>query len=297
MIFRSKILSLMLIISFAILFHCDKESYDLQTKNPYSEVSDAKPITPGKTITIELPGLPEGAKKLEMVLIKPGTFTMGSSAEDPEHHKYEWPSHEVTISRPFYIGKYEVTQAQWEAVMGNESHHSKYRPGPDNPVEKVSWIYCQLFIRKINKLGQGTYRLPTEAEWEYACRAGTETRFFFGDTPDNADEYMWWSGNNNPKGTKEVGLKLPNPWELHDMHGNVWEWCSDRFEKPYKRDPFVDSQTAPSILSYVFLLRNRTSRGGSFGSSAQECRSTSRGYEQSVDFHYSMGLRLVREYP
>ena len=266
-----------------------------QTQSQPSESDNAHPPEAREIITIDLPGLPENVKKLEMILIEPGTFTMGSSAED--RHKYAWPPHNVTISRSFYIGKYEITQAQWEAVMGHDSHHSKYRPRPDNPVEKVSWIHCQLFIRKLNKLGQGTFRLPTEAEWEYACRAGTETRYFFGDSPENADRYIWWSGNNEPEGTKEVGLRQPNPWGLYDMLGNVTEWCADRFENPYDRGSFTDSQQSSSLLSILLPLRNRVSRGGAFGNSAEECSSTSRFYEQAIDYHYSMGVRIVREYP
>jgi len=277
-----------------ILFFVVSMLYNIQAQSQLTESSDTHPSEQNDTITIELPGLAENANKLEMILIEPGTFTMGSLANDPERHHYDWPQHEVTLSKPFYMGKFEVTQAQWEAVMGSESHKSKYRPRPDNPVEKVSWIHCQLFIRKLNQLGQGTFRLPTEAEWEYACRAGTGTRYFFGDTTNNADHYMWWSGNNFPEGTKEVGLKQPNPWGLYDMHGNVSEWCSDRFVKPYERAPFIDQQKSPSALSFILLLRNRPSRGGGFRSDAQGCRAAARFYEQSIDFHYSMGLRLVR---
>ena len=255
-------------------------------------------------ITIDLPGLPDDVIMLEMVAVKPGTFMMGSPKSDIDRNKHDWPIHEVTINRPYYIGKYEVTQAQWEAVMGKDSHHSKFRPKPNNPVEKVSWIYCQLFIRKMNKLGLGRFRLPSEAEWEYACRAGTDTIFSFGtmrhceETEGGImDSYIWWQGNNKPEGTKEVGTKMPNPWGLYDMHGNVWEWCSDRWVTPYDRGPFVDPQKPASPLSYILLLRNRVTKGGSFWDKANECRSVSRSFEQSIDFHYCMGLRLVREYP
>ncbi|MBN1293166.1 MAG: formylglycine-generating enzyme family protein [Candidatus Latescibacteria bacterium] len=295
-----KIKSFCAIITLLLLFvranNCQNKSEDSQTQISSNKTAGIEKNS-NETITIDLPGLPEGATKLDMVLIKPGSFIMGFSEEASERHKFEWPSHKVTISKPFYIGKYEITQAQWEAVLGENSHHSKYRPLTNNPVEKVSWIHCQLFIRKLNKLGQGTFRLPTEAEWEYACRAGTDTQYFFGGSLQNADNYMWWSGNNNPKGTKAAGLKQPNPWGLYDMLGNVSEWCSDSFDKPYNRSDFTDSQSAPSILSYLLLLKNRVSRGGAFGSSAGECRSSSRFYEQAVDFHYSMGLRLVREAP
>ena len=164
-------------------------------------------------------------------------------------------------------------------------------------MEKVSWRACQKFIKRLNKLGKGTFRLPTEAEWEYACRAGTDTRFSFGDALEGADKYMWWTGNNTPNETKKVGLKLPNPWGLYDMHGNVWEWCSDRWEKPYERGPQVDPQSPSSGLPFSFLWTNYTCRGGSFRNGAQGCRSAYRSHEQSFDYHYSLGFRLVREYP
>ena len=247
-------------------------------------------------ITINLPGLPKDAKKLEMVLIKPGTFTMGSLIEERGHSESEWPPHKVTITKPFYIGKYEVTQAQWEAVMGSKSHRSKFRGRPNNPVEKVSWRACQKFIKRLNKLGHGTFRLPTEAEWEYACRAGTDTRFSFGDALEIADKYMWWTGNNTPNETNKVGLKLPNPWELYDMHGNVLEWCSDRWEKPCERGPQIDPQSPSPSLPFSFLWTNYVFRGGSFRSGAKDCRSSYRSREQSFDYHYSLGFRLVREY-
>ncbi len=265
------------------------------------------------TITVDLPGLSKDAKKLEMVLIKSGTFTMGSPKDERGRSDREWLPHKVTITKPFYMGKYEVTQAQWEAVMGRESHRSKFSGRQNNPVEKVSWRACQKFIKQLNALGEGTFRLPTEAEWEFACRAGTETQFSFGDVLECedigeayfeiADKYMWWSGNNNPYGTKEVSIKLPNPWGLYDMHGNVSEWCSDLWEAPYERGPQIDPKGPSSgWLSRIWPLTNHVFRGGSiyygrYFRGACECRSASRNYEQAFDFHYSLGFRLVKEYP
>jgi RNA polymerase sigma factor (sigma-70 family) len=257
-----------------------------------------------QSIAIDLPGLAGDAKKLEMVLIQPGTFTMGSPKGERGRSDKEWPPHKVTITRPFYIGKYEVTQAQWELVM--RSNRSKFRGNPNYPVEKVSWGACQKFIKRLNALGQGTFRLPTEAEWEYACRAGTETPFSFGnaagvaqreDYRQIADRYMWWQGNNEPNSTKEVGLKLPNSWGLHDMHGNVHEWCSDRWEPPHEREPQIDPQGPSSGARVLIFWTNRVFRGGCYSSGAEACRSAYRNYEQSFDYHYALGLRLVREYP
>jgi len=278
-------------------------------KSPYVFFRQKGPCT----IVIDLPGLEEDARRLEMVLIEPGSFIMGAPKDELGRSGRDWPPHEVSISRPFYIGKHEVTQAQWEAVMGSASHHSKFRGRPNNPVEKVSWLACQKFIGRLNALGMGTFRLPTEAEWEYACRAGTQTRFFFGDALERADkpkeyceiadEYMWWSGNVDPYGTKEVGLKMSNPWGLHDMHGNVSEWCSDLWEAPRERGPQVDPQGPSSWWqSTKWPLANRVNRGGSMYRGARfrgasECRSASRHYEQAIDFHYTLGFRLVREFP
>lgn len=251
-------------------------------------------LSRNNTITIPLPNLASGAKKLEMVLIKAGSFKMGSPRKESSRRNTDWPTHEVTISNDFYMGKFEVTQAQWEAVLGE--HKFYFRGKPDNPAEKVSWRACQRFIRRLNSLGLGVFRLPTEAEWEYACRAGTETRFFFGDTLDLADQYMWWEGNNDPYGTKEVALKKPNPWGLYDMHGNVSEWCSDKWKAPYTRGHQTDPQESEKVPFLIpFLWTNRVFRGGGFSYKAHECRSAVRSYEQSIDYHYTVGFRLVRE--
>ena len=271
---------------------------------------DTKPVAAGshasanagqrQAITIDLPGLPDHARKLEMVLVQPGTFIMGSPKEEHGRSDNEWSPHKVTITRPFYIGKYEVTQAQWEAL--GSRNRSKFRGKPDYPVEKVSWRECQKFIKRLNALGQGTFRLPTEAEWEYSCRAGTETPFSFPVRDENfreiASQYMWWREDNQQDGTKEVGLKLPNPWGLHDIHGNVYEWCSDRWESPRLRGSQADPRgPGNGWWKLIPFMVNRVFRGGCYGSVAAECRSAHRKYEQSMDYHYSIGFRLVREYP
>ena len=249
--------------------------------------------------------LPSGAKPLDMVLIQPGTFTMGSpSDERGRRSDLEWLPHAVTITEAFYLGKYEVTQAQWEAVMGsNPAGSSSYGVGDDYPVHYVSWNDCQAFIDQLNTLGQGTFRLPTEAEWEYACRAGTDTRFSFGDALecsdstsycDLMDEYMWWGGNRTyggeQDGSKEVGRKLPNPWGLHDMHGNLYEWCSDRWQSPSARGPQVDPQGPTSGSPRVL-------RGGSWNSYARHCRSALRSSSSPGNRSTDIGLRLLRSYP
>jgi len=301
---ESRAFLLMVLIILVLFLGCsEKESARTETGHQTlvsSPEGSSKNLVEQQVITIDLPSLSKDAKKLDMVLIKPGSFMMGSPRNERGRSNNEWSSHKATITKPFYMGKYEVTQAQWEAVMGSKSHRSKFRGRPNNPVEKVSWWACQLFIRQLNALGKGTFRLPTEAEWEYACRAGTETRFSFGSSSEVTNEYMWWSGNNDLNGTKEVGLKSPNPWGLYDMHGNVSEWCSDLWEAPHRRGNRTDPKGPfPSWFSRVWPLSNHVNRGGSiyYGFGACECRSASRHYEQAIDFHYSLGFRLVREYP
>ena len=237
-----------------------------------------------------------------MVLIELGTFQMGSLETERGRDANEGPIHEVTLTRSFYIGKYEITQAQWQAVTGvNPSEESGI--GDNLPVYGVSWDDCQSFIEQLNALGLGTFRLPTEAEWEYACRAGSDTRFSFGDALECSDstsycalldEYMWWGGNNtysgNVDGTKKVGLKLPNPWGLYDMHGSVHEWCSDWWENSSDRGSQVDPQ-GPSTGS------TRVGRGGDFIDNAGDCRSAYRTYDPPDGRYYNSGFRLVRSSP
>ena len=170
---------------------------------------------------VNLPGLVAGATPLEMILIPAGTFTMGSPSNEKDRTIDE-VQHQVTLTKDFYIGKYEVTQAQWQAVMG--SNPSSFS-GDNNPVELVSWNNCQEFITKLNQMGQGTFGLPTEAEWEYSYRAGTTTAFYWGEDTGYSQigQYAWYSSNSSSK-THEVGQKLPNAWGMHDMIGNVNEW-------------------------------------------------------------------------
>jgi len=296
------------LVSWLLINACTQETTSPQNVAVTSVAANADSTVTTKRLTIQLPGLAEDATKLKMVLIPSGTFKMGSATNEPGRNaKYEWPLHEVTIAKPFYLAQYEVTQAQWEAVMGKDSHHSKFKDRPNHPVEKVSWLDCQRFINKLNELGQGTFRLPTEAEWEYACRAGTQTPFSFGAIADSvysesafeeiANNYLWWRGNNNPPGTKAVGLKLPNPWGLYDMHGNVNEWCADKWKPPTQRGAYTDTSRPFSNWEFLLVLRNRVNRGGDFMSAARSCCSAARYYEQSIDYHYRIGFRIAREYP
>lgn len=244
----------------------------------------------GDMITVNLPGLASGAKPLEMVLIPAGTFMMGSPSNEQDRDSDEGPQHQVTLTQSFYLGKYEVTQAQWRAVMGSNPA-SGYGVGNDYPVYSVSWNDCQTFIDRLNQMGQGTFSLPTEAEWEYACRAGTTTRFYWGDDPSytRINDYCWYSGNNNPSGTKEVGLKLSNAWGLFDMSGNVYEWCSDWYGS-YSSNAQIDPTGSTGGSFRVF-------RGGSWFNSARFCRSAYRHYSSPDYSSGALGFRLQRSHP
>jgi formylglycine-generating enzyme required for sulfatase activity len=182
------------------------------------------------------------------------------------------------------VGKYEVTQGEWDAVMGNNP--SKFK-GRSNPVERVSWNNVQTFIERLNrKEGTSKYRLPTEAEWEYAARAGTTSTYFFGNDADSLGPYAWYYDNSG-KTTHPVGQKQPNPWGLYDMHGNVWEWAQDWYDKShYAKSPASDPR-GPSGGS------SRVLRGGSWIVSARFLRSAIR-FHYSPEFRYEdYGFRLA----
>ena len=175
--------------------------------------------------------------KLEMLLISSGEFMMGSPASDKEATGDEKPQHRVRIIKPFYLGKYPVTQEQWQAIMGDNP--SAYK-GPKNPVANVTWDDCQKCIEKLNTRftkDKVKFALPTEAQWEYACRAGSTTKWYCGDNEDDLADYAWYQKNAGAS-THPVGQKKPNAWGLFDMHGNVWEWCSDGYDwKYYAKSP------------------------------------------------------------
>ena len=219
-----------------------------------------------------------GGVKMEFVLIPAGSFMMGSETSRPD----EKPTTKVIITKPFYLGKFEVTQEQWQTLMGTNNGYYK---GTNLPVEQVSWNDCQEFVGKLNGKVRGyEFRLPTEAEWEYACRAGTATEYSHGDGATNLADYAWFTGNAE-KRTHPVGEKKPNPWGLHDMHGNVWEWCQDWYG-PYPGGEVTDPIGAQSGTTRVI-------RGGSWSHGGRDLWSSFRLRFRS-DFRFrSIGVRVV----
>ena len=196
---------------------------------------------PGKIVAFDL----AGKATLEMVLIRPGTFVMGDDQGNPD----EKPAHRVTITEPFYLGRCKITDRQLESLLGPGTAVRK--GAPDTSPTWAGWDTSRRFLDRLSGLHvalvaagkspnpRGEFRLPTEAEWEYACRAGTTTKCSFGDSEDKLPDYAWVSGS----GTHPVGQKKPNPWGLYDMHGDVWEWCSDWYSDDYYRQsPSVDPQ-------------------------------------------------------
>ncbi len=222
---------------------------------------------------------------VEFVLVEPGTFEMGSPADEPGRSADEGPVHAVTLSQPFYLGKYEVTQEQWQAVMGrNPSGFSNC--GRTCPVEQVSWNAVEGFIEELNRReGVEVYRLPTEAEWEYAARGGTQTAYHFGNAANRLGQYGWYADNSGGR-SHPVGQKRPNTFGLYDMHGNVWEWVAD-WSGAYPRGAVTDPRGPSSGAARVI-------RGGSWYSYARLCRAANRNWNAPGSRHGSLGFRLAR---
>ena len=290
----------------------------------------------GKEQVVALPG----GTQMAFVWIEPGTFQMGARLPDDEWLKElesitRWvgstPVHEVELSAGFWLGKYVVTQGQWEAIMGttpwrDDDGLDKERvlSNPSHPAVYISWDDTRELIQRLNSAaGEDVYRLPTEAEWEYACRAGTTTLWYFGNEEGafstlwsydkdrvSFPHYMWYRGNTVDRDewyAHAVGQHRPNAWGLHDMHGNVWEWVQDWFDPDYyKRSPRVDppGPSSGSLGSGPESLRAkmgddatdslRVLRGGDFIDAVIYLRSASRTFKEPYKGDYTTSVRLVK---
>ncbi len=239
---------------------------------------DTQP-SPAKELTLDL----GNEVTMKVVLVPAGKFLMGSPEGEKDRNPDEGPQHEVTIGKPFYLGVYEVTQLQYQTMMGKnpagikDGHH---------PVVNVSWNEAVQFCEKVSVKTGKAVSLPTEAQWEYACRAGSKTRFCCGD--DNAGETVGdyaWCAKNTGGMTHPVGQKKPNAWGLYDMHGNVWEWCADWYA-PYAGTAVVDPRGPDSGMSRVL-------RGGSWDGDPQDCRSSCRLWIMPADRSIGYGFRVA----
>ncbi|RCV64719.1 Formylglycine-generating enzyme, required for sulfatase activity, contains SUMF1/FGE domain [Methanophagales archaeon] len=253
---------------------------------PPTEINDTTPepsITP--TPTPPPAEIFTNTIGMEFVPIAAGEFEMGSPSDEEGRYSDEGPVHHVNIEKAFYMGRYEVTQKQWRAIMGDNPSYFK---GDDLPIETVSWDDVHEFIKKLNeKEGTGKYRLPSEAEWEYACRAGTSTRYSFGDSESKLGDYAWYGDNSGAK-THPVGQKKPNSWGLYDMHGNVWEWVQDSWHGRYDGAP-ADGSAWEGDGAY------RVIRGGSWCGDAGCCRSAYRSSRDPRNRNDGLGFRILKE--
>lgn len=239
-------------------------------------------------VGIETPEVPLPGD-MEFVAVPAGSFEMGSPVGDTGSFEGERPVHTVTFDYPFEIMSTEVTQAMWDELIlyapGDPSQFS----GPDRPVDNILWEECQDFADAMNELDPDhEYRLPSEAEWEYACRAGTTTRFYWGDDPDysSIDQYAWYSENSGGE-THPVRGKLPNSLGLYDMSGNGWEWCLDTWHLNYEGAPADGSPWVDGSANHII-------RGGGWVIGARYCRSAHREYISSGNAYSFLGFRLVR---
>ena len=232
----------------------------------------------------------------EWVRVEPGSFVMGSPETEAGRDTDESPQHDVTITAGFDLGKYTVTRGQWEEVMGTSPWEGRIS-GPSSPTLPavfISWDDVQELISRLNAADGGwRYRLPTEAEWEYACRAGTTTMWSFGEDRHALGDYAWYVDSEADavdQTPREVGTKLPNTWGLQDMHGNVWEWCQDVYgEDYYAESPAVDPRGPDGELG-----SSRVARGGYFRYFTRHSRSASRNTRRPDDSQRAVGVRLVR---
>ena len=216
---------------------------------------------------------------IQYALIPAGKYVMGSDKGSPD----EQPVHEESITRPFYLGIYEVTQEQWQQFIGDKYPNRSFHKDPTNlrlPVEYVSFTKAREFCERLSGKEGRLCRLPTEVEWEYACRAGSTTAYASGESSDDLARVGWYADNAASQ-THEVGQKQPNAWGLFDMHGNVWEWCETRYFNRYDR--------------HLNSSGTWVARGGAANSPAQDCRSAKRMALQNLAQRKDVGFRVLME--
>ena len=260
-----------------------QQSENQQLSNTYvassSNNSSGSPSVASGSNAISIP-VKDGIS-IEMVKVEAGTFMMGATSEMKDPYDDEKPVHQVTLTNDYYMGKYEVPQALWEAVMG--SNPSEYK-GDNLPVEMVSWNDCQEFISKLNSLTGRKFRLPTEAEWEYAARGGKKSRGYQYSGNSNISDVAWYDGNRGSK-PHPVGTKQANELGIYDMSGNVYEWCSDWYGS-YSSSSQTNPTGADSGSSRVY-------RGGSWRNGAWLCRLSCRYFNTQFYRGNALGLRLA----
>jgi formylglycine-generating enzyme required for sulfatase activity len=223
---------------------------------------------------------------IEMVRISSGQLMLGSPVHEIGRKDHESPVSQVQVPN-FYMAKFTITQEQWMAIAG--SNPSTFRENLQAPVENISWIEAQEFCRKLSarSLYKYNYRLPSESEWEYACRAGTNTAYHFGDSPAQLADYAWFSDNAN-KRSHPIGQKVPNPWGLYEMHGGIWEWCEDIWHDSFNGAP-ADGKAWIDDHS----LKRRVRKGGSWNNEPRLCRAASRDWHWQSDRYNDIGFRVV----
>lgn len=228
--------------------------------------------------------------KIETVTLEGGTFLMGGNRDQDTR-----PKHEVTLS-PFAMGKYQVTQAQWREVAALPKIEIDLNPDPSHfkgdtlPVERVNWFECVEFCRRLSAHTGENYRLPTEAEWEYACRAGSTKRYCFGRSARQLGDYAWYHKNSDGH-THPVGEKKANAFGLYDMHGNVWEWCHDWYDENYYQQSPRENPQGPESGTYRVL------RGGSWSNDQMNARAVYRYYAAPGNRDSHFGFRLCVSRP
>jgi formylglycine-generating enzyme required for sulfatase activity len=285
----------LLLVSLMLMYNtigCGEEPEPV-IQEPKTAVEQPDPVVSKPNVTEETGSSPEIVNSIGMklVLIRAGEFLMGSS-DGEEGHDHVEQQHRVRITKPFYLQTTEVTQGQWYAVTGTKPWSGKPSAveGPEVAATYVSWEDAAEFCRKLGEKESVTYRLPTEAEWEYACRAGTMTAYCFGDDASLLGEYAWFEKNAHKTGESyahQVGLKKANAFGLYDMHGNVWEWCQDWYGDYDTRDSARNDPAGPSSSSF------RVFRGGCWGSMAGRCRAAFRFWVQPERRIHYLGFRVA----